>query len=247
MTSITTFPIYTDSPPSPTSHTNHTRPTSHTSPTKKPKLTERSTDSSYEDLSMINCWEQDAVVLDFDGTLVPHDCFGCLKTMKNAPSDRLIERQIKYTLDNFQSQIDTVKSFLQKKNGKYYIMSQNWQCVLNVAAPALFGEKFFEQILGYRETQCKLPITKLKARYGYVAKGDYFVDDDIEEIIAMQNEIHCRRVKTWQVDGEFNCGHNSEGLYKIALEAVEAGVADGETKQDATTPTGPKTPYRLRL
>jgi len=232
---MATFTIRQDSPQSPTSPTNRN---------KRPRLTKRSENTSYDELSMDNCWEQDAVVLDFDGTLVPQDCFGCLYSMKNAPSDRLIEEQIKYTRDNFQSQIETVKSFLQKKNAKYYIMSQNWQCVLNVAAPALFGEKFFEQILGYRETQCKLPTTKLKARYGYVAKGDYFVDDDIKEIKAMQNEIHCRHVKTWQVDGEYNCGHNSEGLYKIALEAGEAGFA--ETKQDG--PTGPlKTPYRLRL
>jgi len=197
-------------------------------------------------LSTDNCWEHHAVVLDFDGTLVPQDCFGCLQTLKKAPLDRVIQKQIEYTLVNFQSQIETVKSFLEEKNTKYYIMSQNWQCVLDVAAPALFGKNFFEKILGFRETQCKLPTLKLKAGYEYVTEGDYFVDDNIKEIKAMQNGeamqngIHCHYVQTWQVDDDY-CGHNGEGLYKIA-----AGFVDGETKQD-TTPGDPFTPYRLRL
>ena len=269
MASIATFPIYTDSPPSPTSHTNHTRPTS---PTKKqrlalknrplPNFTTQSCNNSTQD--KFNWKRGDQVYLDFDDTLLPGTLFGDY-TQNNQDLRNIYEEQIKDLANEkrkeYEGKLETITRFLNHKAATYYILSANWQGLLDLIIPILYPNLTFV-IIGLKGSRTDTQ----KQKYNYIEYSTgkiYFVDNnpsEIQKMRAQRKDVISLKVDDWKVD-------NVGGLYKIALAAGfadgDAVVAEGETKCTTpdktpkkstdlfTTPkksTDPfKTPYRLRL
>jgi len=215
----------------------------------KPNFTTQSCNNSTQD--KFNWKRGDQVYLDFDDTLLPGTLFEDYTQINQDPGNLSLEYEKKIEdLANekrkeYEDKLEIITRFLNHKAATYYILSANWQGLLNLIIPILYPNLTFVIIglKGYRtDTQ--------KQKYNYIEYSTgkiYFVDNnpsEIQKMRANKTDVISLKVGDWKVD-------TVGGLYKIALEA---GFADGETKQDTTpTPTTPrptdpfKTPYRLRL
>jgi hypothetical protein len=205
------------------------------------------------------------VYLDFDDTLLPGTLFGDY-TQNNQDPRNLYEEQIKDLANKkrkeYKGKLETITRFLNHKAATYYILSANWQRLLDLIIPILYPHLNCDTIIGLKKSN----LLPQQEKYNYIEYSTgkiYFVDNnpsEIQKMRAQRKDVISLKVDDWKVD-------NVGGLYKIALAAGfadgDAVVAEGETKCTTpdktpkkstdlfTTPkksTDPfKTPYRLRL